>query len=259
MSDDEMERYVDAAGQPLNERGPDWGRNAPLHVLQAEIARRWGSSAYGPAYLARTDPQRDAHHAVLHVTKALGKIAGLLDELDHDTDGTTAAFVAKHGLPGPYLADLVICAARIAERWPGGAINLGKAVAERLASKFPPAADYWPEMVDLPDDLVARLAWKAGDRSGVQPVVSDATSDAWNWTTDSPTGFVVVARAPASEHGSSGRRWIYAAFAEEHARRRALADPKCPACPGGAGQPHKLSCALHGKQQVAITVDRSGR
>lgn len=85
------------------------------------------------------------------------------------------------------------------------------------------AESAWPEIADLPDDLVARLAWRAGDRSGAQPAVSDATLTAWNWTTDSPTGFAVIARAPASENGPSGSRWIYEAFAEEHARRQTRA------------------------------------
>lgn len=255
MPDEEMERYVDATGRPLNERSPDWGRNAPLHVVQGEIARRWGSSAYGPAYLARQDPQRDAHHALLHITKASGKLAGALDDMDHASDVETRGVVLRNDA-AKYLADLVICAARIAETWPGARIDIAAAVAGRLATKFPPAADEPPEMTDLPDDLVARLAWKAGSRSGVQPAASERTSAAWNWTTDSPTGFVVVARAPASEHGPTGRRWIYEAFAEEHARRQA--DAPCPSCPGGAGKPHKLGCSLHGKQQVAVTVERKG-
>lgn len=108
-----------------------------LAGLQREIAARWGSSEYGPAYLGRQDPQRDAHHALLHVTKASGKVAAALDYLDHATDVYEET---KRGEdPSAYLADLVICAARIAETWPGARIDLGAAVAARLAAKFPAA------------------------------------------------------------------------------------------------------------------------
>jgi hypothetical protein len=137
---------------PIKAYAPNDGREETitmtLEELQQEIARRWGSSEYGPAYLARQDPQRDAHHALLHVHKAGGKLAGTLDGLDHvvgeGLPGAVAASVAGPACAdeaGRYLADLVICATRVAERWPGGAIDLQKAITERLAAKFPPAAD----------------------------------------------------------------------------------------------------------------------
>lgn len=102
-----------------------------LEELQKDIAKRWGSSSYGDEYNARTDSQRDAHHATLHITKSLGKIAGELDNLDHGG--------CNSGTLEGALADIIICAAQVANRWPEGQINIEKIVLERMAAKFPPA------------------------------------------------------------------------------------------------------------------------
>lgn len=100
-----------------------------LKELQDEIAKRWGSSEYSAEYNARPDPQRDAHHATLHITKSLGKLAGVLDDLDHGGASGDA-------LEGA-LADIVICAAQVANRWPERPINLEEIVRKRIAAKFP--------------------------------------------------------------------------------------------------------------------------
>lgn len=115
----------------------EWAREQKLSKLmtladvQREIQARWGSSTYGEDFLARKDPQRNAHHAHLHITKALGKIASMLDDLDHgsETDNTVAMENA--------LADVVICASRVASSWPTGALNLADAVLRRIIDKFP--------------------------------------------------------------------------------------------------------------------------
>lgn len=94
-----------------------------LSALQFVVAARWGSSAYGRAYLARRDPQRDALHAFLHVTKAIGKLAGALDELDHADDVVREAARLRPDVAN-YVADIAICATRVADRWPSGRIDL---------------------------------------------------------------------------------------------------------------------------------------
>ena len=70
-----------------------------LRELQDEIEARWGSASYRPG----TD---HTDHAVLHLVKALGKIATSVEQ-GHHIKGE-AIDVRKQ------VADLVICSARLA-------------------------------------------------------------------------------------------------------------------------------------------------
>ena len=90
-----------------------------LRELQNEIDARWGSASY------RANIQH-ADHAVLHLMKALGKIATLLEQTHH-IDGDEPD-VKKQ------VADLVICSARLASLL---GFDLQVDVADRLAEKFP--------------------------------------------------------------------------------------------------------------------------
>lgn len=89
----------------------------------------WDLKSYTDEFINEGLPEhRDARHALLHVMKATGKLAAAFEPLDHfghpDFDPSAVA---------PYLADLVICAMRIAQTVPGmRPIDLEKAVAERL-------------------------------------------------------------------------------------------------------------------------------
>lgn len=70
---------------------------------------------------------KDFGHALLHVTKASGKLASMVNDAEHSgCDFKEAA---------PYIADLVICALRMANTCPGGVIDLQKAVVDRIESK----------------------------------------------------------------------------------------------------------------------------
>lgn len=64
-------------------------------------------------------------HAILHLIKATGRLAELIEPLDHK-DGEKS----PHAPFEKYLADIVICAARIANLVP---IDLEAAVLTRLA------------------------------------------------------------------------------------------------------------------------------
>lgn len=97
-----------------------------LRALQTEGA--WGAHTYTDAFNADSRHHRDAAHAVQHITKATGKLAGFLDCLDHDEPFERLA-VEKA------LADVVICTMRTANRWPGGIIDLTSAIDDRLAAK----------------------------------------------------------------------------------------------------------------------------
>jgi hypothetical protein len=92
-----------------------------LKTLQAEVNARWGKQDHNPCHRATRD------HALIHMTKALGKIASAVNDAVHEERKPTAAEVDK------YLADLVICAARFAQ----GITELDAACVARLAEKFP--------------------------------------------------------------------------------------------------------------------------
>lgn len=91
-----------------------------LKELQEEVNGRWGSQD-NPCHGS------DSNHALLHMTKALGKVASALNDAEHQDRAIRSDEIAK------YLADLVICAARFAD----GVVDLDAACASRLAEKFP--------------------------------------------------------------------------------------------------------------------------
>jgi hypothetical protein len=95
-----------------------------LDKLQSEVNARWGSQ---DANLCHTS---DTNHALVHLMKALGKIASSVNDAEHERRAPTDTEVAKA------LADIVICAARFAN----GVVDLDAACAARLAEKFPATA-----------------------------------------------------------------------------------------------------------------------
>lgn len=92
-----------------------------LKRLQEEINARWSGQVGNPCHLS------DTSHALMHMTKALGKVASALNDAEHEQRAPRAEEVQK------YLADLVICAARFAH----GVVDLDAACSARLAEKFP--------------------------------------------------------------------------------------------------------------------------
>lgn len=95
--------------------------------LQASLP--WGDS-YTAEFKASQEAEGHRHtlHAVVHAQKALGVLAGFAEQFDH---GRTVPLTE---IPWRQLADLVICAARIANT---SQVSLGRAVIERLREKNP--------------------------------------------------------------------------------------------------------------------------
>ena len=91
-----------------------------LEQLQLEINARWGSASYIP-HVDQDD------HAILHLMKALGKIAASIEQTHH-INGDVIGVRSQ-------IADLVICSSRLASL---REIDLEEAVRNRLAEKFPP-------------------------------------------------------------------------------------------------------------------------
>lgn len=83
----------------------------------------------------RSNPQshKDFTHSLLHVGKALGKLQGLADDFDHDR--TLADNPEIRAQYSKYIADLVVCALRACNTFPGGTIDLESAVIDRIENK----------------------------------------------------------------------------------------------------------------------------
>ena len=83
-------------------------------------------------------------HVLGHVSKATGKLHGLVGDADHIVEARPdgergAAFEEAEEQGGKaarvYIADLIICAAKLAVLCPSGEIDLEKAITERMAEK----------------------------------------------------------------------------------------------------------------------------
>jgi hypothetical protein len=90
-------------------------------------------------------------HVLGHVSKAAGKLHGLVGDADHIeereavTDRALAFEEAERAFGKPaaaLIADLVICAAKLAALCPSGEVDLEKAIADRMAEKRDYRAQY---------------------------------------------------------------------------------------------------------------------
>ena len=106
-------------------------RDMNLSMLQTSLP--W-TVRYSQDFRANPMSHKDFSHAILHAQKALGKLADFVDRMDHDR--TIADMAAAGGqVHGAYVADLVVCALRMANTFPGQSLDLAKAVVERIESK----------------------------------------------------------------------------------------------------------------------------
>lgn len=101
-----------------------------LRTLQVRLP--W-SIKYSRDFRANQQSHKDFTHAILHVVKATGQLAAFIDDMDHDRDA--ALFAGARLVYAKNLADLVICALRAANVFPGGPIDLERAVVERIETK----------------------------------------------------------------------------------------------------------------------------
>ena len=92
-----------------------------IRKLQDEVNSRWPQQLDNPCHRSA-----DAAHALLHLMKAVGKLATAQNDAEHERRSLHGDAVGK------YLADLVICAARFAD----GIVDLDVACQARLAEKF---------------------------------------------------------------------------------------------------------------------------
>lgn len=100
-----------------------------MNILEIQERLPW-SLAYGSHFKDSGTTYKDFQHALLHISKASGKLAAIVEDADHERE----PFFPKEDVE-KYLADLVICAMRMANTNPTGLIDLQQAVVHRLENK----------------------------------------------------------------------------------------------------------------------------
>jgi hypothetical protein len=75
-------------------------------------------------------------HALFHAAKAVGKLAAHVDDMDHAiADGANHRGAAFPPDAEKYIADLVICALKLAKEIPTQDFDLGELVERRMREK----------------------------------------------------------------------------------------------------------------------------
>lgn len=88
---------------------------------------------YSQDYRFNPQSHKDFAHALHHISKAAGKLHGLADDMDHNREiADDPELIERYG---KYLADLVVCALRAANTFPGGMVDLQSAVQKRICEK----------------------------------------------------------------------------------------------------------------------------
>ncbi len=97
-----------------------------LKTLQTNLP--W-TTHYHHDFRASNIKHKDFQHALVHVFKAAGKLSDLINQAEHKG----CEFISEE--TDPYIADLVICALRMANTIPNRVCDLEKAVIERIEKK----------------------------------------------------------------------------------------------------------------------------
>ena len=101
-------------------------KDLTLRELQTQLP--W-TVHYHRDFRASPMSHKDFGHALLHVTKACGKLATAVNDAEHGGSEFKAEDVDR------YVADLVVCALRMANTCPGRTIDLQAAVESRIETK----------------------------------------------------------------------------------------------------------------------------
>lgn len=112
-------------------------------IRELQTSLPW-TAHYHRDFRANPQTHKDFAHALLHIHKAGGKLATILDEAEHG--GFDWADPAKRADVEKYVADMVICALRMATTCPDGQIDLQRAVEQRLTAKNNQLAAVAPEL-----------------------------------------------------------------------------------------------------------------
>ena len=105
-------------------------KDLTLRELQTKLP--W-TIRYSGDYRANPQAHKDFTHALLHLGKALGKLQGLADDMDHDRAVADEDALADQY--AKYIADLVVCALRASNVFPGQVVDLQAEVQKRIEEK----------------------------------------------------------------------------------------------------------------------------
>lgn len=97
-----------------------------LTIRELQTKLPW-TVKYSSDFRANPQSHKDFAHALTHAIKAAGRIAEFVDDIDHRRESELQV--------DKYVADLVVCALRMANTHPGRMIDLQKAVQDRLETK----------------------------------------------------------------------------------------------------------------------------
>lgn len=116
----------------------DFTMNVGLNITRDKTIREIQTSLpwtirYSRDFRANPQSHKDFAHALVHVTKALGHLMGLVDDMDHRREVADDATLRERY--GKYVADLVVCAVRAANVFPGGVLDLQTATQDRIEVK----------------------------------------------------------------------------------------------------------------------------
>jgi hypothetical protein len=102
------------------------GKDLTIRELQTQLP--W-TVHYHHDFRASPMSHKDFGHALLHVQKAAGKLSAVVNDAEHGGSEFKPEEVDR------YIADLVVCALRMANTCPGRTIDLQSAVESRIESK----------------------------------------------------------------------------------------------------------------------------
>lgn len=87
-----------------------------VKTVQEQLPKYWTDQSYPESFNIHPLLHRHFNHALIHSMKATGSLAALADKLDHNGEGSDQEEIEFRTNAGKYLADLVICAARMSEQ-----------------------------------------------------------------------------------------------------------------------------------------------
>lgn len=109
-----------------------------LPALQHAVKEGWTDEGYSAEFRGRNSPYKHFDHALKHIRKAAQALENMTEFSDHHADDM--APLSKQEI-SKYVADIVICAARLANVAPGLSIDLDLAVIQRVKDKILPKVE----------------------------------------------------------------------------------------------------------------------
>jgi hypothetical protein len=97
-------------------------------IRELQVSLPW-TVHYHHDFRASPMSHKDFGHALLHVQKAAGKLAAVVNDAEHGGSEFKPEEVDN------YIADFVVCALRMANTIPGRHLDLEKAVIDRIQTK----------------------------------------------------------------------------------------------------------------------------